>query len=249
MIFQTFKNISHKNREEKSNIILGFFLSFVAGAMNAGGFLALSFYTSHVTGLLSSIPDQFILNNMDMVKNGIYGLICFFCGAVFSTILVNYGKVKNLHSEYAIPLVFESFLILWFGFSGAFLNEHDTFIPVTVMLLCFIMGLQNALISKISNSIIRTTHMTGIVTDLGIEIGKWLHSISFKEHHVKMDKKKMLILLGLILFFSLGGFTGVYGFKFFSYSFVIPLALILMLFSVIPIYLDIKDFIFKINKN
>jgi len=41
------------------------------------------------------------------------------------------------------------------------------FVSATVMLLCFIMGLQNAVISKISRSEIRTTHVTGLVTRRG----------------------------------------------------------------------------------
>ena len=41
------------------------------------------------------------------------------------------------------------------------------FVPVTVVLLCFIMGLQNAVITKLSRADIRTTHITGIITDIG----------------------------------------------------------------------------------
>ena len=44
-----------------------------------------------------------------------------------------------------------------------------------MLVLCYIMGLQNAVITKISNAEIRTTHITGLVTDLGIEIGKMLY--------------------------------------------------------------------------
>lgn len=60
-----------------------------------------------------------------------------------------------------------------FGLFGAAIGRFaDLLVPVTVLLLCFIMGLQNAVITKVSHAEIRTTHVTGLITDLGIELGK-----------------------------------------------------------------------------
>ena len=69
-----------------------------------------------------------------------------------------------------MPLLLESGALLVFGLFGAAIAAwSQLFVPVTVVLLCFIMGLQNAVITKISKAEIRTTHITGLVTDLGIE--------------------------------------------------------------------------------
>jgi uncharacterized membrane protein YoaK (UPF0700 family) len=87
--------------------------------------------------------------------------------------MVNYSRRRDLHSVYAMPLLFEAGLLLSFGLLGArFASLDGLFVPLTVMLLCFMMGLQNAVISKLSNAEIRTTHITGILTDIGIELGK-----------------------------------------------------------------------------
>src|SRR5258705_144359 len=84
----------------------------------------------------------------------------------------NYSRQHQLHSEFALPVMLEAVLLLCFGLLGARLSDIDVwFVSVTVMLLAFIMGLQNAVVSKLSLAEIRTTHVTGIVTDIGIELG------------------------------------------------------------------------------
>jgi uncharacterized membrane protein YoaK (UPF0700 family) len=69
-------------------------------------------------------------------------------------------------------------------------------------MLCFIMGLQNATVTKISGARIRTTHVTGIVTNMGIELGKLLYwnrgPARSQMLPVRADRPK-LRLLGLLL--------------------------------------------------
>ena len=87
--------------------------------------------------------------------------------------MINFGRRSRLASEYALPLLLEAVLLLAFGLLGANIEQLRWFyLPATVMLLCYIMGLQNAMITKVSKSEIRTTHVTGMVTDIGIELGK-----------------------------------------------------------------------------
>jgi len=69
-------------------------------------------------------------------------------------------------------LVAESVLILIFGLlAGQLTWIHRDWVYVAV--LCFTMGLQNAIITKISKAQIRTTHVTGMITDIGIELARW----------------------------------------------------------------------------
>jgi hypothetical protein len=79
-------------------------------------------------------------------------------------------------SEYALPLMLEAALILLFGLMGAQLARFEGLtVPFTIVLLCFVMGLQNAMVTKLSGGVVRTTHLTGTVTDLGIELGKLVY--------------------------------------------------------------------------
>ena len=130
-----------------------------------------------------------------------------------------------------------------YGLAGANLSRHIALhVSLTVMLLCFIMGLQNAIITKISSSVIRTTHVTGMVTDLGIEFGKYI----YWNKNAKLDgmvianRSKMRLLGSLLLMFFSGGLAGVLGFQHLGFSATIPLAAILMILAVVPVFDDLR---------
>ena len=171
-----FRHLTSQHRTASTNRLLGGILAFNAGAVNAGGFLVVAMYTSHMTGFVSLLADNLVLGNTTLVLGAIGALLAFTAGAAVTAIQVNWARQHGLRSEYALPLLLEATLLLVFGLMGATLNHQTPFaVPLTVLLLSFTMGLQNALVSKISASQIRTTHMTGIVTDIGIELGKMLY--------------------------------------------------------------------------
>ncbi|GBU09898.1 DUF1275 family protein [Gammaproteobacteria bacterium] len=240
------RTIAGRKRSEAADLQLGFTLAFIAGAINAGGFLAVQQYTSHMTGIVSSVADNIVLGNQDLVLSGIGGLISFLLGASSSSIMVNYAKRHKMHSQYALPLLCESLLLLCFGFLGARLANYDAlFVPLTVMLLCFIMGLQNAMITKLSHSVIRTTHITGIITDIGIELGKlfyWNASKTINLPKVLANRKHLKVLSLLASLFFLGGVIGACGFKYIGYLSTLPLALTLFAMGILPAIDDLLVF-------
>jgi uncharacterized membrane protein YoaK (UPF0700 family) len=167
------RTLTSPGRTQESNRRLGRSLAFVAGAVNAGGFLAVGQNTSHMTGIVSALADNVALGEIALVIAGLSSILAFLTGAATSAIRITWGRRRALQSEYAVPLMVEAVLLLCFGFLGSNLERHRLlFVPATVGLLCFVMGLQNAMITKISKAEIRTTHVTGLVTDIGIELGK-----------------------------------------------------------------------------
>lgn len=230
------KYLIGKERTTHADKKLGWILAFVAGAINAGGFLAINQYTSHMTGMLSSIADDIVLGKWKIVLKLLIAILSFLVGTIICTILVNFAEKKKWHSKYALPLFLEALLILIFGIIGYKLSLIKGFlIPYTIIHLCFIMGIQNALVTKISKSVIRTTHMTGVVTDLGIELGKLFY--------INIDKEKLILLLILLLSFFSGAIIGAYGFKYVGYYFTIPIAFILLLMASFTIVEDIKNYL------
>lgn len=238
------RRLTGRRRSADANRHLGLVLAFVAGATNAGGFLAVQQYTSHMTGIVSSMADNLVLGAYDLVLGGLGGLLSFLLGAACSAIMVNYSRRHQLHSEFALPLLFEALLLLGFGVLGARLSGiPGLFVPVTVMLLCFIMGLQNALITKLSHAEIRTTHITGIVTDIGIELGKllyWSVDQSPQQHPVRVNRQRLRVLGLLALNFFGGGVLGALGFKYLGYLATLPLALLLVLLAAVPALDDLS---------
>ncbi|WP_405119535.1 YoaK family protein [Pseudomonas leptonychotis] len=227
-----------RERSAAANRHLGFALAFVAGAINAGGFLAVQQYTSHMTGIVSAMADNIALGAHELVLGGLGAVLSFLLGAACSTVMVNYSRRRQLHSEYALPLLLEAVLLLCFGFLGAALAQiTGLFVPLTVILLCFIMGLQNALITKLSNAEIRTTHITGIITDIGIELGKlfyWNRTHNPEIARVMADRQRLWVLSLLAVYFFLGGVVGALGFNYLGYIATVPLALFLVLLASVP---------------
>lgn len=236
------RSLTGHERTPGANRHLGVALAFVAGAINAGGFLAVREYTSHMTGIVSSAADHLVLGDTDLVLAAIGALLSFLLGAACTAILVNYIRRRGLHSGFALPLLLEAVLLLVFGILGARLAGIDAlFIPLTVMLLCFMMGLQNAVITKVSHAEIRTTHMTGIVTDIGIELGKmayWNGDSQVRQPRVTANLGRLLLMLSLLGAFCLGGVAGAFGFKHLGYLSTVPLAAFLCVLAIVPVVDD-----------
>jgi len=243
------RKLTGRERTTDANRHLGFALAFVAGAINAGGFLAVHQYTSHMTGIVSAMADNTVLGTYDLVLAGLGALLSFLLGAACSSIMVNYSRRRKMQSEYAFPLLLEALLLLCFGVLGARLADIDgLFVSFTVMLLCFIMGLQNATISNLSNSEIRTTHVTGIVTDIGIELGKMMYLNSpqrVDQPKVVANRPRLTMLFTLVASFFAGGVTGAFGFKHVGYVATVPLAIVLVTLAIVPAMDDLLAFLRK----
>jgi uncharacterized membrane protein YoaK (UPF0700 family) len=228
-------------RTDLGNRRLGLSLAFVAGAVNAGGFFAVGHYTSHMTGVVSALADDLVLGNVKLLVTGLLSLVAFLLGAATSAILINWGRLHEAHSRYALPLLLEAGLLLAFGLSGAALVAGGH-ITATLALLCYVMGLQNAIITKASRAEIRTTHVTGLVTDIGIELGKLLYwnGKQGSAVPVRADRNRLALLGGLLLMFMTGGLVGAYGFHYFGYAATVPLAAVLMLLALVPVWDDMR---------
>ena len=232
-------------RTDEANRRLGRSLAFVAGAANAGGFLAVGQYTSHMSGIVSSTADFLALGDLGLAGAGFASLVSFLAGAATSAVMINWGRRRALRSLYAMPLMLEALLLIAFGFLGANLEAHRVlFVPATVALLCFVMGLQNAMITKISKAEIRTTHVTGLVTDIGIELGKlfyWNGPLAHSVAHgspVLADRRRLALLASLLAAFFGGALAGAIGFKHMGFVATVPLATVLVALAAVPLVDD-----------
>jgi uncharacterized membrane protein YoaK (UPF0700 family) len=230
------RTLTAPERTQQANLHLGVSLAFVAGATNAGGFLAVGQYTSHMTGMVSGMADHLALGQLDLMLGGFEAFLAFLLGAATSAILINWARRRQSRSEYALPLLIEAGLLLVFGLMGGQLSLQVTSeVSLTIALLCFVMGLQNAMITKVSNAEIRTTHVTGLTTDLGIELGKLLYwnraRTSPTGTPVTANRRRLRIHITLIGAFFVGSVIGALGFKHVGYVSTVPLALVLALLS------------------
>jgi len=237
---RTIRQISGRRRSETGDRRLGVTLAFVAGAVNAGGFLAVGVYTSHMSGMVASFADDMVLGRYILAVLALVYVLCFFLGAVTSSVLVNWARLKRLHSEFALTLGLEALLLLVFGLLAAGLvGDISLSVPLTIGLLCYIMGLQNSLMTKLSHAEIRTTHMTGVVTDLGIEAGRFLFGRATHADS-RFHPKKAQLLLSLLLAFAGGGLVGAFGFSHLGFVTILPFSALLGLIATVPILDDLS---------
>jgi len=239
------QRLTSAERSHKTNVQFGAYMAFVAGAVNAGGFLAIARYTSHMSGIISAIGDDLALNDLISVVGGISLLLSFLFGAATTAMIVNWGHRRKIHSEFALPLLLEAALLLVFGLVGANLNLYlPLTVPAIALLLCFVMGLQNAIVTKASKAEIRTTHMTGVITDIGIELGKLLYwnksGEANQKSYVKANREKLKTHSFIFVMFLVGGIFGAISFKQVGYISVVPLSLSLILIASMQIYRDIR---------
>lgn len=191
-------------RTYKQNLDIASLLSFVAGAVNVVGFIALSVFTTNITGHFANFVDEVF--NLRWYQSFLFFLYIqfFLFGAFVSNTLVEIIDRRNSKNIFILPVALEVVILAAIALSGLSIVRAAP--NVIAFALLFTMGLQNALVTRISNAIVRTTHLTGIFTDLGIELSQLFF---YKE----TDQRQRLISninlrMRIITFFFLGGVSG-----------------------------------------
>lgn len=242
MPVQYLRTLTAPERTWRTDAHLGLLLACNAGAINAGGFLAVNQYTSHMTGLVSMMADDLALGMLDWVMTGLFSVLAFLAGAATSAVMINWARRRRSRHEYSAPLLLIALLMLIFGVLGAYQRIIGASLTITVMVLCYVMGVQNAMITKVSNSVIRTTHVTGVITDIGIELGRmlyWNRTPDSPDHPaVRANPRRLKLHISLLLSFFLGGLVGALGFKHLGYIATVPPALLLVVLSAVQFFPD-----------
>lgn len=189
-----------KNRTPIHNLRIATLLSFVAGMVNVTGFLAVQQLTTNVTGHFAFFVEE--IYTLNVWRGFVYFLFVFFffLGSFTSGAILEYHNRKNNPSIFAAPILIEVSLLFIVAMGGNYLLEKAP--NVIAYILLFAMGLQNSLVTLISNSVVRTTHLTGLFTDLGIEISQLFFHKSEKRKKLLSSIKLRVSIIGC---FFLGG--------------------------------------------
>ncbi len=217
-----------KTRNAKHNLRIASFLSFVAGIVNVAGFLSIQRLTTNVTGHFAFFVDEvFKLNFWGGLVYFLY-IFFFLLGSFFSSLLTEIIIRMNERYIYVIPISIEIIILMAMAIFGKYLVlSYPNFLACSLL---FAMGLQNSLVTKISNSIVRTTHLTGLFTDLGIELSQ-LFFYKSKEAKARLFTSITLRLTIIVAFFVGGVVSGVFFDKLHLYVlFIAALALLIGLF-------------------
>lgn len=171
----------------------GAVLAAVAGFVNV---CLLSFFTvpvSHMTGAVSRLSIDFESGNIVDLHLVLAIVGGFLLGAVVSGVLIGSERLMP-GRRYGVALVFEGVLLS----AATFLLMQAN--ATGVVLAAMACGVQNAMASSYYGLVVRTTHVTGIVTDIGVMIGHWLR-------HRRVHAWKLALLTSLLVSFFGGGFV------------------------------------------
>lgn len=213
-----------QRRTYRHNLQLAVLLCLTAGMVNGAGFLAFAVLTTNVTGHAALLAQQLATGELRAARMVLLWLLLFLAGAFFTSFLI--GKAgRNKTYSYTLPISIEVLILLLVGAFGYTFDHSITSTEYFAGSLLFAMGMQNALVSVISGSVVRTTHLTGMFTDLGIELYTALSAAHPHKHGLR---KKIILRLVIIVSFLAGGIIGAYAYLRMSYhTFYIP-ALILV---------------------
>lgn len=206
------------------NVKLASLLGMTAGFVNAAGFLGFSVLTTNVTGHAALFAERIALQDWKTARVVALWMLLFLAGAFISGLIVS-RVGRNQRFSYVIPIVIEIVILLVVALGGYKYDKSLVAKEVFAGSLLFAMGLQNSLVSIVSGSVVRTTHLTGTFTDLGIELAQ----ITQKGRADNLIlKSKIKLRLAIIFFFMCGALGGAYLFRYISfYAFFAPASMLL----------------------
>ena len=220
-----------EERTKSIDLALAGLLSLISGALNAVGFLVAGSFTANMTGNISMFAEHLAQRDIMLALSFVGLLGAFICGAGIAAFAIQSGVRYQVRSVYALVIAAEAAILLLIG--AAFILQPDSAKEThLIIVLSFVMGLQNAITTMISQARVRTTHVSGMATDVGIELAALVSDSTSRREAVPKLK-----LHGLTLAcFATGGVGGAVLFSIVWYWLFVIAAAVLLLIAVPEIF-------------
>lgn len=226
-------------------------LSWVGGYTNVVALLSCGTFVSHVTGTTTMIGKSLVEHDLTTAFYTGFLWFTFLAGAAASAVMTEGARRRGMASKYILPIAVEAGLLCCFAWG---IQLHPDVRSQGLPVLCclsglasFAMGLQNATITRISGAVVRTTHLTGVTTDLvleGVQFLYWCRD-SLRGRRwaragrvLKASRRhpgflRVLLLASIIASFLLGALVGTFAFAYVKgIAFVAPVGFLLWIIYV-----------------
>ncbi len=198
-----------KRRTYYHNLKLASILSAVAGMVNITGVLSVKTLTTNITGHFAYFSEELSLGNYNLAVLYLGYSLIFLIGAFSTGILVEVANKYKKYSVFLFPIFLQSILLLIAALGeDIFGTINGIYSSIIAGILLLAMGLQNALVTEVSQSVVRTTHLTGLFTDLGIQMAELIFRKSANEK--TFLRKAIYLKLIIVACFFLGGIAGAF---------------------------------------
>jgi uncharacterized membrane protein YoaK (UPF0700 family) len=189
------------NRTYQHNLKLASLLSLVAGIVNTTGVLSVKILTTNVTGHFAYFSEELAGKHYTLAVFYLLFIVSFLLGAFVSGLLIEIVSKWQPVYSFLIPMIIEIVILA----TTAIMDELPARPQLIACVLLFAMGLQNSLVTKVSNAVVRTTHLTGLFTDLGIELSQLFF---YREPYQWKQLYKSISLKGAVIGCFFAGCVG-----------------------------------------
>ena len=194
-----------------------FLLAINAGMINVLGLITVLHQSvSHMTGNVSVLAMALLQWNTASIVYLSLITLCYVIGSFYSGFILGNSHFR-LGRRYGIPLSLVAFFILMSWLLLPYFPSYGLLWAATAM------GIQNAMVSHYKGTIIRTTHLSGVLTDLGLALG-------YRARGLMLDRKRVVLHLLIFFGFLIGGMLAAWIYPYLNLNaFLLPTALSLIL--------------------
>lgn len=231
---------SKRNRTHLEDRHLALVLATAAGLLNAMALGAFGFFPSHMSGNTSQISTEVSSSDLSDLLILAAIIVAFVAGSVTSRLLVITGIKNSIRTIFSLILLLEGVALILLSLFEQFFysSSHNN---EMIVLLGFLMGIHNATSTQLSNGRVRSTHITGTLTDAGIALGSVLSALMRRDFSKDLKAQRSQLFTHLVTIFSFlaGGIGGLLLFKFFGFTAMIAVGAFLALVSLSSIALTL----------
>jgi len=224
-------------RSLKDNLMLASSTAFVAGIINVAGLIAFFAFSSNITGHVANLAKNIVDVDLSDVTTLCVWLFAFFFGAFISSYIIQSYKTESHYKAHALPIIVETCVLFGVAIYGdIYYKAGPLESEVVVGFILFSMGLQNGMVSVISGGLVKSSHLTGLITDMGAETAEYIHPTSNQPSAIK---NKLYIRVTILSFYLLGGLFGAYCFYLYKFGvfYTVPVILLSILaYDLLPLF-------------
>jgi uncharacterized membrane protein YoaK (UPF0700 family) len=204
-----------EHREYRNNLQLAATTAAAAGMVNVAGVMVFFAYTSNMTGHVATFAEELVKGHWYQAGVVFIWLFLFFIGSFLSEFLISFFDKQGPYFSHSLPVIIESLVLVMVAMYGhLFYSESLKETEILIAALIFSMGIHNGMVTTISNNQVKTTHLTGLITDLGREVA----CLFFKRYRNKELNKRITLRLTIFGSYMTGGIVGGYFFLLYDFQ-------------------------------
>lgn len=226
-----------KERTHQEDRRLALWLATSAGLLNAIALGAFGFFPSHMTGNTSQFSSEVSSTDLNDIIFFATLILSFVTGAIIARIIVLWGIMHNVRLIFCQVLLIEGLLLAGVSLHEIYFHTFTTNREIIVF-LCGLMGIHNSTSTQLSGGRVRSTHITGTLTDAGISLASVVVAMLRRDRSKDTAAQRSQLKTHLTTLFSfiMGGIAGLILFRAFGFNAMLALGIMLVfvaLFSIV----------------